>query len=78
MKHGKLHPTATLRCCLQDKDSDDPSRVGGPENPLLSGGGGLTTVVGKDPNVRPHLFEASLHLRWCFCESSCTSMACVH
>ncbi|GAX80482.1 hypothetical protein CEUSTIGMA_g7920.t1 [Chlamydomonas eustigma] len=33
----------------KDKDTADPSRVGGPSNPLLEGGG-LSTVIGKAQN----------------------------
>lgn len=30
---------------MQDKDSSDPNRVGGPSNPLLQG---LTTTIGRE------------------------------
>ncbi len=39
-------PVRARLCALQDKESTDPNRVGGPNNPLLEGGG-LTTVIAR-------------------------------
>lgn len=38
--------TDSFSCFVQDKEGQDPNRVGGPNNPLLEGGG-LTTMIGK-------------------------------
>jgi hypothetical protein len=44
------------RTFSNEKASVDPSRVGGPENPLLSGGD-LSTMIG--PGTGPASFDAS-------------------
>jgi hypothetical protein len=35
-------------CCLQEKEGDDPSRVGSAQNPI-TGGVGLSTGIAKAP-----------------------------